>query len=449
MDIEFGKIINDKETRDKSVLWYNENIKTLETKIFNAHSICFSIIYKAEYERIYLVNNETFVYVGIVSEHFGPDEYEIANKRGYGTISGYIKHGECIDVSKIFICELNYSSFKGISSRVFMEASSETSNPWIGDPDIIHNYPYHGSYAWDNYEKCFTHCKKLIKDYDLDKIINEFDGAPFCVVVYKIEGQNGNLGYATYSIEDSKIEKAHDLAKKCIKNYLVYCLDFSKRPNTPTCPSNLFVDESFKQIYKERITVNDITIADEKDVFKYISYCLVNVNDNPKPNEKELYNYWVNHKGEPVEANFGPEYLCKKVMSNALNKAFINNDYFCYSDGKIKWKSEYLVYQIVKTIYPLQTIYQYRPFFLKTDKGQLSYDIFINGLNVAIEYQGKQHFTAVDFFGGEEAFKDNQRRDAIKLQLSKENGIKLIYIDYKETISEELIKNKINEAISK
>lgn len=447
MRIEFGKIINDRETREKCILWYKENLKTLHG-IFGSHSVPYKAVYCSEFERIYLVNDETFVYMGIVSEYFDSGEYDIGSKRGYGVIGGYIKHGSCIDVSKVFICELNYSSFKGIQRSVFEEASSKTSDPWIGNPDIIHNYPYLGSYAWDNYEKCFEHCCKLLPNYDLNKIINEFEGAPFCVVVYKIEGKNGEKGYATYSIEDSKMEKAHDLAKKCIKNYLVYCLDFSKRPVTPACPSNLLIDDEFKRIYRDRLFIDGNQIADEKEVFKYISYCLINVNDNPKPNEKELYDYYVNHVGEPVVANFGSAYLCNKVLNDALAKAFLNNDYFYYADGKIKWKSEYLVYQIVKTLYPLQTIYQYRPFFLKSEKGQLSYDIFITGLNVAIEYQGKQHFSPVDFFGGEEAYKDNQRRDALKSELSKRNNIKLIYIDYTETISEELIKSKIAKAVS-
>ena len=107
-----------------------------------------------------------------------------------------------------------------------------------------------------------------------------------------------------------------------------------------------------------------------------------------------------------------------------------------------KWKSEQMVYDITRKyynkIYPV--IYQHRPFFLRSHKdGQMSYDVFISGINVAIEYQGKQHFEPVEFFGGLEAFKELQERDTLKAKLSIENGVKLVYINYWEEITPELI----------
>ena len=73
----------------------------------------------------------------------------------------------------------------------------------------------------------------------------------------------------------------------------------------------------------------------------------------------------------------------------------------------------------------------------------MSYDIFISGLNIAIEYQGKQHFEPVDFFGGEEGYKKTVERDKLKRKLSEENGIKLVYINYWEDVTIDLIKEKI------
>ena len=112
-----------------------------------------------------------------------------------------------------------------------------------------------------------------------------------------------------------------------------------------------------------------------------------------------------------------------------------------------KWVSEELVYKITKKLYrDYAVIYQHRPSFLRSSSGgQMSYDIFISGLNIAIEYQGKQHYEPVGFFGGEEAFHDLQKRDREKAQLSKENGIKLIYINYWEEITPELIREKIEK----
>lgn len=73
----------------------------------------------------------------------------------------------------------------------------------------------------------------------------------------------------------------------------------------------------------------------------------------------------------------------------------------------------------------------------------MSYDIFICGLNVAIEYQGKQHFEAVDFFGGEEGLESIKRRDAEKAELSKVHNIRLVYINYDEKVTPLLIKSRV------
>lgn len=122
-----------------------------------------------------------------------------------------------------------------------------------------------------------------------------------------------------------------------------------------------------------------------------------------------------------------------------------------YYIPKNKWTTEELVYKICKNIFTDNVvIYQHRPFFLRSSiGGQLSYDVFITGLNIAFEYQGKQHFEPVDYFGGQKAFEDVQRRDQEKRILSEENGIKLIYINYWEEVTAELIKNKINDSKQK
>lgn len=77
----------------------------------------------------------------------------------------------------------------------------------------------------------------------------------------------------------------------------------------------------------------------------------------------------------------------------------------------------------------------------------MSYDVFISELDIAIEYQGKQHFQPVEFFGGEEGFESLKKRDARKLELSKEHGVKLIYINYWEEVNEALIRTRVEEAI--
>ena len=72
------------------------------------------------------------------------------------------------------------------------------------------------------------------------------------------------------------------------------------------------------------------------------------------------------------------------------------------------------------------------------DKRALPFDFYIPALNSCIEFDGIQHFEPVDYFGGEKAFKEVQRRDGIKTKYCKEKGIKLLRIRYDEDVEEKL-----------
>jgi hypothetical protein len=63
---------------------------------------------------------------------------------------------------------------------------------------------------------------------------------------------------------------------------------------------------------------------------------------------------------------------------------------------------------------------------------------------VAVEYQGQQHFEPIEFFGGEDAFRQTVERDERKKRLCDENGIRLIYVSagYNlETVIDEILAN--------
>ena len=72
------------------------------------------------------------------------------------------------------------------------------------------------------------------------------------------------------------------------------------------------------------------------------------------------------------------------------------------------------------------------------DKRALPFDFYIPALNSCIEFDGIQHFEPVDYFGGEKAFKEVQRRDGIKTKYCKEKGIKLLRIRYDEDVEEKM-----------
>ena len=69
----------------------------------------------------------------------------------------------------------------------------------------------------------------------------------------------------------------------------------------------------------------------------------------------------------------------------------------------------------------------------------LPFDFYIYSLNMCIEYDGKQHFEAIDFFGGEEGLIYIQNNDRIKTQYCINNNMKLVRIKYSEKIVGKLL----------
>ena len=77
--------------------------------------------------------------------------------------------------------------------------------------------------------------------------------------------------------------------------------------------------------------------------------------------------------------------------------------------------------------------------------GQLSFDFFLPKLNILVEYQGKQHESPIDIFGGNEQFKIQQEHDLRKREYAKSNNIQLVEIWYYDLNNiEEILKERIN-----
>ncbi|RUO17992.1 hypothetical protein CWE06_12275, partial [Aliidiomarina haloalkalitolerans] len=88
-----------------------------------------------------------------------------------------------------------------------------------------------------------------------------------------------------------------------------------------------------------------------------------------------------------------------------------------------QWVSETLLYQLVTQLYPTQKIIRnIRPAWLDG----LELDIYLPEINLAIEYQGQQHYRPVKSWGGEKALKALKQRDARKKELCLALGIILV-----------------------
>ena len=77
-------------------------------------------------------------------------------------------------------------------------------------------------------------------------------------------------------------------------------------------------------------------------------------------------------------------------------------------------------------------------------KRSLPFDFYLYEKNVCIEYDGKQHYSPVEYFGGKEVFNRQVIRDCIKDNYCIDNSIKLFRIRYDENIEEKL-SNILNE----
>lgn len=77
----------------------------------------------------------------------------------------------------------------------------------------------------------------------------------------------------------------------------------------------------------------------------------------------------------------------------------------------------------------------------------LRVDFYIESLNLAIEYDGRQHFHFVKRFHKTlKEFEDSIHRDKIKEKLLAEHGIRLIRISYKDKISKSYVVELIKQA---
>lgn len=76
------------------------------------------------------------------------------------------------------------------------------------------------------------------------------------------------------------------------------------------------------------------------------------------------------------------------------------------------------------------------------DKGLLRFDFEVQTKNgiVLIEYNGKQHYEPIAYFGGQKRFETNQRRDRIKKAWAKKKGLPLLVIPYNRHADKLLVK---------
>ena len=112
----------------------------------------------------------------------------------------------------------------------------------------------------------------------------------------------------------------------------------------------------------------------------------------------------------------------------------------CISKGELAVKS-YLEANNIK-------FEQQKSFIGCIYKNLLKFDFYLPNHNACIEFQGRQHFEEIEYFGGSEIFKEIVLKDEIKAKYCKTNFIELITISDLSEIELELSKFIEEEAVA-
>lgn len=92
-----------------------------------------------------------------------------------------------------------------------------------------------------------------------------------------------------------------------------------------------------------------------------------------------------------------------------------------------------------------EVIHHYRADWL----GRQELDIYVPSLKLAVEYQGEQHFSPIEAWGGEDGFEKTQQRDEEKMRKCERKGVTLIYFDYLTSLTEDVVAKTLERALHK
>jgi hypothetical protein len=108
--------------------------------------------------------------------------------------------------------------------------------------------------------------------------------------------------------------------------------------------------------------------------------------------------------------------------------------------GLSRWVREAEMYQIIKQIFPDDLVLrEASPPWL----GRQRLDVFLPQRNLALEYQGEQHYQPVTVFGGTDALARTIERDALKKRLCEENLIELVHIGFTDLLTVPSLKHRL------
>ena len=445
--------MNLKEFYNNLALFYKKSSEVFE-KLFNTYTfVCHNI---NEYEKVYVVEDSFIVYFGIKkTRELTADiiNYYLENDYGvFNTLTGHIFIVEELTYNELFKVNATklrkdiFDKYSSYAPYIYKFFTADIDRP-IKNLNFIEEEEYNIDNR-DYWKTNFYRVNENLSFLNLEQRVKTWKGKPYTFIIFEITS-NEKKAYAVDSTTSPYITKyilnaISDMEKNTRRVYTAYEFVDGK----PQVRRDL-LEKSDR--FPEFLAYKNVSEFDEFLLCKLSEY-YIKQKTNPKkdPNlhprfiPNNCIKYWTfidyqkkdyfPEKYEDILNNI-PKYLQKCMQPTE------------YIRTEKRWKSEELMYECVKKVFSKhEVVHQHRPYFLHTRNGQMSYDVFVYGEKIAFEYQGKQHFEPVEYFGGVEHFEEQRKRDELKLKLSEENGIVLIYVNYWEDISTDLIKSKVSDA---
>ena len=408
----------------------------------------FTVTVVNDKERVYNIQDTSIVYLGLVNMSYTDSiQYtivfeELLNNESFDFNASAFKR----KFNSLDRLAIEYVKFHGVWAKPLREVDeSQYRNvkPYKDRVDFAGAHFYVPSKA--------EYINEQLPELHLKERYNNWEGFLFHYIFYEY-ARNNEVGYALFCTNNPRVHKiARDRVKEIEKRGGEFLFALQRR--NPSLTDADFV----RSIYGPGAMVQSGVNCDKKMIelleLRYNEW--QSLSEEEKKKRKSCFRF---ANGE-INYFYIPK-LIKSDIHSDLSKVgtslfidvhegkYSDLDRYNYVSPVYKWKSEQIVFELTQIAFKNhRVIYQHRPSFLKTNSGQMSYDVFICGINVAIEYQGKQHFEPVEIFGGEKHFAEQKRRDELKRELSIKNKVTLVYINYWDDISADLIRERVNSAM--
>ena len=136
---------------------------------------------------------------------------------------------------------------------------------------------------------------------------------------------------------------------------------------------------------------------------------------------------------------FVAAYITQMMLTHGMDKATARSD-VQKTLGLSRWVREAEMYGLIKRLFPEEVVLrEASPAWL----GSQRLDVYLPALNLALEYQGEQHYKVVNAFGGEAALQRNLERDALKKSLCMENGVHLVEVRFDDPLTLPALRQRL------